>query len=67
MKRRDSAKLRELHLDDGATEIAMILRFDFFFQSLRDYFGDVIEFHILCRIAALSEIVDASKGKVLRG
>jgi hypothetical protein len=66
MKRRDRAKTRELHLDDGATEIAIILRFDLLFQSLHDYFGDVSEFHILCRIVALSEIVDPSKGKITR-
>jgi hypothetical protein len=67
MKRRDSAKMRELRLDNGTTEIAMISRFDLLFQSLRHYFGDVNEFHILCRIVALSEIVDPSKGKVIRG
>jgi hypothetical protein len=49
-----------------ATEIAIILRFDLLFQSLRDYFGDVGEFHILYRIVALSEIVDPSKGKITR-
>jgi hypothetical protein len=67
MKRRDSARIRELGLDDDVTEIAMISRFDLFFQSLRDYFGDVIEFHFFCRIVALSKIVDPSKGKVIRG
>jgi hypothetical protein len=67
MKRRDSAEMRELRLDDGATEIAMISRFDLLFQSLRDYFGDVSQFRILCRIVAPSEIVDPSKGKVIRG
>jgi hypothetical protein len=67
MKRRDSAKMRELRLDGGATETAMISRFDLLFESLRDYFGDVSEFHILCRIVALGEIVDPSKGKVISG
>jgi hypothetical protein len=67
MKRRASARIRELGLGDGATEIAMISRFDLFFQSLRDYFGDVSEFHFFCRFVIFSEIVDPSKGKVLRG
>jgi hypothetical protein len=66
MKRRDSARIREPGLDDGTTEIAMISRFDLFFQSLRDYFGNVSEF-LLCRIVAFSEIIDPSKGKVPRG
>jgi hypothetical protein len=67
MKRRDSARIREMRLDDGATEVAMISCFDLLFQSLRDYFGDVSEFHVLCRIVALSETVDPCKGKVIRG
>jgi hypothetical protein len=67
MKRHGSARIREPGLDDGATEIAMISHFDLFFQSLRDYFGDVSEFHFFCRIIVLSEIVDSSNGKVIRG
>jgi hypothetical protein len=67
MKRRDSARIWELRLDDGATEVAMISRFDLPFQSLRDCFGDVSEFHVLCRIVALSEVVDPSERKVIRG
>jgi hypothetical protein len=45
----------------------MISHLDLLFQSLRDYFGDVSEFHILCRIVALSEIANPSEGKVIRG
>jgi hypothetical protein len=67
MKRRDSTRIRELRLDDGATEIGMTSGFDLFLQSLRDYFGDVSKFRILCRIVTPSEIVDPSKGKVTRG
>jgi hypothetical protein len=67
MKRRDSARIQELRLDDGATEIAMISGFDLFFQLLRDYFGDVSKLRIPCRIVAPSEIVNPSKGKVIRG
>jgi AP-4 complex subunit sigma-1 len=57
--------MRELRVDENATEIAIISRFDLLFQSLRDYFGDISEFHILCRIVALNEIVDTSKGKII--
>jgi hypothetical protein len=67
MKRRGNPRIREPGLDNGATEIAMISRFDLFFQSLRDYFGEVSEFHFFCRIVVLSEIVEPSKGNVLRG
>jgi hypothetical protein len=56
----------ELYVDEDATEIAIISRFDFLFQSLRDDVGDISEFHILCRIVALNEIVDTSKGKIIR-
>jgi hypothetical protein len=66
MKKRGSARIWEPGLYDGATDIAMISRFELFFQSLRDYFGDVSEFHFFCRIVVLSEIVDPSKGKVIR-
>jgi hypothetical protein len=45
----------------------MTSRFNVLFQSLRDYFGDVSEFHVLCRIGALSEVVDPSEVKVIRG
>jgi hypothetical protein len=58
--------MRELHVNEDATEIAIISRFDLLFQSLRDYIGDISEFHILCRIVALNEIVDMSKGKITR-
>jgi hypothetical protein len=67
MKGHGSTRIRELRLDDGATEIAMISRFDLFFQSLRDYFGEISELHFFCRIVAVSEIVDPSKGNVIRG
>jgi AP-4 complex subunit sigma-1 len=62
-------------VDEDANEIAMISLFDLLFQSLRDYFGDITEFHILYRIAetyaALNEIVmdgaivETSKAKVI--
>jgi hypothetical protein len=65
MKRRSSARIREPGLDDGATEIAMIWRFDLFFQSLRDHFRDVSEFYFFCHIVALSEIVNQCKEKVI--
>jgi AP-4 complex subunit sigma-1 len=46
--------MRELRVDEDAIEIAIISRFDLLFESLRDYFGDISEFHILCRIVALN-------------
>jgi hypothetical protein len=67
MKRRDSARIRQLRPDDGATEIAMISRFDLLLQWIRDYIEYVSEFHFFSRIVALSEIIDPSKGKVIRG
>jgi hypothetical protein len=67
MKLRDRAKMPGLRLDDGATEIAMIWFFDLLFQSFREYFGDVSEFHFFCRILVPSEIVNPSSGKVIRG
>jgi AP-4 complex subunit sigma-1 len=56
--------MRELRAD--ANEIAVILRFNLPFQSLRDYFGDISEFHILDRMFAVNEIVQTSKGKIIR-
>jgi hypothetical protein len=51
---------------EEANEIAIISRFDLLFQSLYDYFGDISEFHILDRMVALNEIVEMSKGKIIR-
>jgi AP-4 complex subunit sigma-1 len=59
-------KCRELRVDEDATEIAIISPFDLLFQSLRDYFGDISEFPILCRMVALNEIIETSKGKIIR-
>jgi AP-4 complex subunit sigma-1 len=56
----------ELRADEDANEIAIISRFDLLFQSLRDYFRDISEFHILDRMVALNEIVETSKGKIAR-
>jgi AP-4 complex subunit sigma-1 len=55
-------------VEEGANEIAIVSLFDLLFQSLRDYFGDIIEFHILYRIAkacaALNAIImDAGSSK----
>jgi AP-4 complex subunit sigma-1 len=62
-------------VDEDANEIAVVALFDFFFQTLREYFGDITEFHILYRLAeaytALNEIVmdgqivETSKVKIL--
>jgi hypothetical protein len=57
--------MRELCVDEDANEIATILRFDLLFQSPCN-FGDISEIHILCRIIALNEIVETSKGKIIR-
>jgi hypothetical protein len=62
-KRRGSARIREPGLDDGATEIAMISPFDLFFSSLRDYFGDVSEFHFFCRILYSARSSVCPKGR----
>jgi AP-4 complex subunit sigma-1 len=58
--------MRKLRVDEDASEITIISRFDFLFQSLRDYFGDISEFHILDCMVALNEIVETSKGKIIR-
>jgi hypothetical protein len=58
--------MRELCGDDGATEIVIISRFNLLFESLRDSFGDISEFYILCRIIGLSEVVETSKEKTIR-
>jgi AP-4 complex subunit sigma-1 len=62
-------------VEEDANEIAMVSLFDFLFQTLREYFGDITEFHILYRLAesyaALNEvimdgqIVESSGTKVL--
>jgi AP-4 complex subunit sigma-1 len=62
-------------VEEGVNEIAIASLFDLLFQSLRDYFDDITEFHILDRIAeayaALSEtimdgaIVETSKVKAI--
>jgi AP-4 complex subunit sigma-1 len=57
--------MRELRVDEDANKIAIISRFDLLCQSLRDYFGDISEFHILDRMIALNEIVETSKGKII--
>jgi hypothetical protein len=58
--------MRELHVNEDATEITIISGFNLLFQSLRDYFGDIREFHILCRIVVLNEIVETFKWKTIR-
>jgi hypothetical protein len=58
--------MRELRGDDGATEITIISGFDLLFQSLRNSFGDISEFDIFCRIIGLNEVVETSKGKIIR-
>lgn len=62
-------------VEEGANEIAVVSFFDFFFQTLREYFGDITEFHILYNLpqcyTALNEIivdgqvVETSKQKVV--
>jgi AP-4 complex subunit sigma-1 len=62
-------------IEEDANEISILSLFDFLFQTLREYFGDITEFHILYRLAetytALNEIimdgqiVETSKTKVL--
>jgi AP-4 complex subunit sigma-1 len=48
-------------VEDDANELAVMSLFDMLFQTLRDYFGDITEFHILYHLAesyaALNEIV----------
>lgn len=48
-------------VEEDANEIAVTAFFDFFFQTLREYFGDITEFHILYHLpqaySALNEIV----------
>jgi hypothetical protein len=58
--------VRELPVDQVATEIAITSRFNLLFQWLCDYIGDISQSHILCRIAALSEIIGTSKWKIIR-
>jgi AP-4 complex subunit sigma-1 len=53
-------------VSEDANEIAIISRFDLLFQSLRGYFGDISEFHILDRMVAFNIIVETSKGKIIR-
>ena len=46
---------------DDMNEIAVVSFFDFFFTTLKDYFGDITEFHILYNLpqayTALNEII----------
>jgi hypothetical protein len=56
----------EPHMDEDANEIAITSRFALLFQLLRDFFGNISEFHILCRIVALNDFVETSKGKIIR-
>jgi hypothetical protein len=56
--------MRELRVNEDANEITIISRFDLVFQLLRDYFRDISEFYILCRIVAVNKIVETSKGKI---
>lgn len=48
-------------VEEDANEIAVVSFFDFFFTTLRDYFGDITEFHILYNLpqayTALNEVV----------
>jgi hypothetical protein len=66
VRRCDNAKTTEMRVDKDANEIAIISCFDLLFQSLRDSFGDISKFHILCPIVALKAIVDTSQGKIIR-
>jgi AP-4 complex subunit sigma-1 len=62
-------------VEDDANELAIVSLFDMLFQTLRDYFGDITEFHILYHLAetyaALNEIVmdgaivESSRAKIL--
>mgnify|MGYP001052669826 FL=1 len=62
-------------VSEDANELAVVSFFDFLFQTLRDYFGDITEFHILYHLAetytALNEIVmdgvivETSKTKII--
>jgi AP-4 complex subunit sigma-1 len=62
-------------VEEDANELSVLSLFDFLFQTLRDYFGDITEFHILYHLAeiysALNEIVmdgvivETSKQKVI--
>ena len=63
-------------VDNDANEIATVSLFDFLFQTLREYFGDITEFHILYHLpevyTALNEIimdgviVETSKSKIIQ-
>lgn len=48
-------------VEEDANELAVISFFDFLFTTLKEYFGDITEFHILYHLAetyaALNEIV----------
>ena len=62
-------------VDEDMNEIACVSFFDFFFTTLKDYFGDITEFHILYNLpqayTALNEIlvdgeiVETSRQKVV--
>ena len=63
-------------VEEDENEIQIISMFELFFQTLRDYFGDVSEFDILYRMAevytVLNEIimdgtiVETSKSKIIQ-
>jgi len=62
-------------VEEDANEISIISAFDFLFQTLKEYFGDITEFHILYNLpqayAALNEIIvdgqitETSKQKIV--
>ena len=63
-------------VEEDANELACLSFFDFLFQTLKEYFGDITEFHILYHLAetytALNEIiqdgviVETSKAKIIQ-
>ncbi|KAH0790690.1 AP-4 complex subunit sigma [Histomonas meleagridis] len=62
-------------VEEDANELEIISFFDFFFQTLREYFGDITEFHILYHLAETyttlneivmdGEIVETSRAKII--
>lgn len=62
-------------VEDDTNELAVLSFFDLLFQTLRDYFGDITEFHILYNLPQActvlneiicdGEIVETSKTKVI--
>lgn len=63
-------------VEEDANELAVLSFFDFLFQTLKEYFGDITEFHILYRLpetyAAVNEIVmdgaivETSRAKIVQ-